>query len=64
MVTTETVELKVTKSHAERLQECDETLNEMDVRRELAELVMQSIDDTYRQVASQEEAQAELLREQ
>lgn len=53
---TELIELEVTESHAERMRECDDALADADIRRELAALVMQSIDDTYRQVASQDGA--------
>lgn len=52
MVNTETIELDVTESHADRLREIEDELDDedMEVRSQLANLVMQSIDDTYREL--------------
>lgn len=51
MVETTTEEFELTESHKQRLQELEEALD-VDVHRQLSQLLMQSIDDTYREASS------------
>lgn len=50
MVETVTAEFELTESHVERLEEL-EGVTDGNVRAQLAQLLMQSIDDTYREAS-------------